>query len=71
MFERLHASYRERLRKGCTIGGITIFREVPGVVGPGYQWIIFEDEYMYNDETLLRVLVRYVKEYRADKHMIG
>lgn len=47
-----------------------IFRENAGVISPGFQWVIFEDEFMYNGDTLFQAIKTYVKEHRADKHMI-
>lgn len=48
-----------------------IIRTKSGEISLEPLWVIFEDAYMYEHESLFRALWIFLTEFRQDRHMVG
>lgn len=49
----------------------TLFLELPGIISPDYCWVIIYSGYMHTNESLFRLLVEVITEFKSDKHIVG
>jgi hypothetical protein len=47
----------------------TLLQEVPGVISPGYCWVLFYSSYAHFNESLLKLLWEVITEFKNDKHL--
>lgn len=53
------------------LGPFTIFRSVDGDIGPGRSWICWHRIWMYNGDTLPRLLLDVWRNWKNDSSMVG
>lgn len=48
-----------------------VFKEKAGVISENPVWIMLHDGYIYTGDTLLKLLILVIREYKHDRHMVG
>lgn len=48
-----------------------ILKEKPGIISPNACWVAVDDEYLYIEDTLLKLLYVLLTEWKHDKHFAG
>lgn len=46
-----------------------LFREEAGVISEGPCWVLFYDIYAHYNESLIKLLIQAVREYKHDNHL--
>lgn len=53
------------------MSNIKIFKEKANIISKEPVWVCFWGEYMYIEDTLLKLFFLMIKEWKSDKHIVG